>query len=104
MHIEDARLRRLAMESLNWYSNREARWHAYRQLASGSIQQGQDKPLPGLGLATVWRALASILISGVLNELDDEQRVDYLEQCWSLESQPNTNAGAMLRKLWQWLN
>jgi hypothetical protein len=55
-------------------------------------------------LATVWRAIASILISGVLNELDDEQRVDYLEQCWSLESQPNTNAGAMLRKLWQWLN
>lgn len=68
---------------LNHSSTNGSRWDVYRQmeLIPESVPQAVERP-NGLvsGLNLLWRPLLGLLI----DELVEEQRVEYLDRCWSL--------------------
>lgn len=74
-------------------------WHTYRQLEL--IPNSVPQPNTGsfaFGLDFLWRGLLNLLAE----ELVDEQRVEYLDRCWTLDE---TTVGqqtptVMLQRLW----
>ncbi len=78
----------------------DAQWDMYKQmeLIPGSVPNpaSHRNPLTS-GLNILWRSLLALLV----DELVEEQRVEYLERCWSLnefgEGEQSSNS---LKRLW----
>lgn len=88
------------MEFLNHNSTKDAQWRAYKQLelVPESLPKHDANNISfKLGLGWLWRGLLSLL----MDELIDEQQVDYLERCWALnETRQADNPGNTMKRLW----
>ncbi|WP_143467486.1 hypothetical protein [Leptolyngbya ohadii] len=78
----------------------ESRWHLYKQLellpASVPNPANKDNPF-AIGLNALWRPLLGLL----MDELVEEQQVEYLDRCWALnEWGEDQNSASSLRRLW----
>jgi hypothetical protein len=72
------------MNSLHRSFNNDSRWQFYKRLellSDSTPNPDQTIFKINLGLAFVWRSLLSLLV----DELVNEQRVEYLERCWMLD-------------------
>jgi len=70
------------MHSLNRNLEASQQWQSYKQLEL--VPDSTPAPQPSkidLGIPFLWRSLLSLLI----DELVDEQRVEYLERCWTVD-------------------
>lgn len=71
------------MKSLNPSLKNSSQWNVYKrlELIPESVSQPADRPSHFIsGLNLLWRPLLGLLIE----ELVEEQRVEYLDRCWSL--------------------
>jgi hypothetical protein len=87
------------MNFLSRNSVNSSQWNAYKQLEQipdTVSNPNRTKLTPGLNL--FWRPLLSLLI----DELVEEQRVEYLDRCWSLnESGQKQSRSNSLRRFWE---
>jgi hypothetical protein len=89
------------MEYLSYSVNSDALWHAHRQLSASPNSMsrsclGSSKVLFGVN------ALKRSVIKLLLDELDSEQEIDYLERCWALTpSQAAAKPVSFLRGVWR---
>lgn len=90
------------MESLSRNSSRVSQWQLYKQLELIPDSVPNPQTHSKLGLSWVWRSLIELLI----DELIDEQEVDYLERCWTLEESEavQQSPSKTLQRLWILMN
>lgn len=85
-------------------STKDFQWAAYQQLEliPESVSNPADGPRPlTSGLNLFWRPLLALLI----DELVEEQRVEYLNRCWSLnEFGEGDSSSSSLQRLWTLMN
>jgi len=78
----------------------DAQWHNYKQLEliSESVPNPSTHRNPiRTGLNIAWRSLLALLV----DELIEEQQVEYLERCWSLnELGERERSSSSLHRLW----
>lgn len=93
------------MESLNHRLTQRSQWAVYQQLEQ--IPETVDNPADGAnpvisGLNLLWRPFLALLI----DELIEEQRVEYLDRCWSLNEfgQGERSSSSSLQRLWVLMN
>jgi hypothetical protein len=93
------------MKYLNHNSTKGSQWDVYKQLEliPESVSQPVERPNHFVsGLNSLWRPLLGVLI----DELVEEQRVEYLDRCWSLnefgkgEKSPSNS----LQRFWVLIN
>ena len=90
------------MQYLNPTNN--AQWQTYKHLEL--IPDSVPNPDASVsaftfGLNLAWRSLLSLL----MDELVDEQQVEYIERCWALnESGQRANPSSPLQRLWVLMN
>ncbi|NJN58791.1 MAG: hypothetical protein HC879_15475 [Leptolyngbyaceae cyanobacterium SL_5_9] len=83
------------MHSLNRNFENNRQWQSYRQLELLSdLTPAPVSSRISLGISFLWRSLLSILV----DELVEEQRVEYLERCWRADQ---THSGNPVRHPWQ---
>jgi hypothetical protein len=91
------------------FSNRSlthsAQWQAYRQLElipDSVPNPAEQTHYLAAGLNPFWRKLLALLI----DELVEEQRVEYLDRCWSLTEYDlkEQAASSTLQRLWFLIN
>jgi hypothetical protein len=95
------------MEYLSYSVDSNALWHAHRQLSSlpGSLpdaapQSRFDSARLSFGVNTLKRSVIKLL----LNELDSEQQIQYLERCLALDASYTTAKPiSFLSGVWQLL-
>jgi hypothetical protein len=83
------------------YVSSDALQHAYSQL-SLSFDSSQRSNIssfnPQLRMDFLWRLLIELL----LDELDNEQRIQHLERCWVLnDSRSKTKPANLLQSFWR---
>lgn len=93
------------MEFLNHSSKKDCQWQAYKQLEL--IPDSASNPYANstnftFGMNKLWRGLLTLL----LDELVEEQQVEYLERCWALNkfTQENKSSSDTLQRLWVLMN
>lgn len=91
------------MQSLR--QTNKSQWQTYKQLEL--IPDSVPAPNTNastfkFGLGFTWRKLLSLL----MDELVDEQKVDYLERCWVLNEfgQKDESSSSSLQRLWLIMN
>ncbi|WNZ24931.1 hypothetical protein HJG54_20135 [Leptolyngbya sp. NK1-12] len=90
------------MNSLDQGSILDCQWQRYRQLEL----LPESVPNPYLentfGLGWLWRGFVKALV----DELIEEQQVDYLNRCWSLDEFGEAEASPphSLQRLWKLMN
>lgn len=69
------------------HSSPDAQWQTYQELEqiTDTASSPSDHPRFMFGLGAAWKILISLLI----DELIEEQRVDYLERCWQSSQSGN---------------
>jgi hypothetical protein len=76
------------------------RWQTYKQLElipDTVLKSSPNKPRFLFGLGIAWQTLLSLLV----DELVEEQQIEYLERCWQLDFGQNKQSNSsFLRKLW----
>lgn len=85
------------MHSLNHGLGNGSQWEFYKKLellADSTPDPVQTNFKMTLGLSFLWRSLLSVLV----DELVDEQRVDYLERCWAAQ---DASERTPTRRPWQ---
>lgn len=93
------------MNSLTHSQEKDVRWGVYRELEliPRSVT-GQPRRTHFLlsGLNILWRKLLALLI----DELVEEQRVEYLDRCWSLNEfgRGGNSPPTPLQRLWMLMN
>lgn len=87
------------MNFLSRNSVKGSQWNAYKQLEQipDTVSNPNKTQLtPGLNL--FWRSLLALLI----DELVEEQRVEYLDRCWSLnEPGQKKSRSNSLQRFWE---
>ncbi len=82
-------------------SPEDYQWQAYKQLEllPVSVPNPSAKTLKfRLGLDLAWRSLVSLLVDELV---DQEQQVEYLERCWTLEfGRKDPSPATTLQRLW----
>ncbi|MGL5805492.1 MAG: hypothetical protein ACRC2R_15660 [Xenococcaceae cyanobacterium] len=81
------------------------RWQVYKQLElipDTVLKSSPNKSRFLFGLDIAWQTLLSLLV----NELVEEQLVEYLERCWELDEsgQNQQNNSSFLQRLWMLMN
>ncbi|MBV9388289.1 MAG: hypothetical protein JOZ78_17850 [Chroococcidiopsidaceae cyanobacterium CP_BM_ER_R8_30] len=86
-------------------SREEYQWQAYKQLEllPASLQnRSVNIPKSRLGLKMIWRSLICLLVDELV---DQEQQVEYLERCWTSESENQSHSPTTtLQRLWALMN
>lgn len=93
------------MEFLNHSSTKDCQWQAYKQLEL--IPDSASNPYANstnftFGMSRLLRGLVRLL----LDELVEEQQVEYLERCWALNeyTEKNKSSTSTLQRLWVLMN
>jgi hypothetical protein len=81
------------------------RWQDYKQLElipDKTLKSNVDRPRFLFGLDLAWQTLLSLLV----DELVEEQQVEYLERCWNLDEfgQSKQNNSSFLKRFWMLIN
>jgi hypothetical protein len=89
------------MESANHFSTIDHRWHVYKrlELLPDPVLDARDrKAFLTFGFDWVWRQFIRLLV----NELDEEQHVEYLYRCWELDEfgKGSRFPAGTLQRLW----
>lgn len=89
------------MQFLSHSSIHDSQWQAYKRLEA-IPDFVRDPRIPEFrsifGLGRLWRGLLHLLV----DELVDEQQVEYLERCWALDvsGQSKKSPDHSLHRLW----
>ncbi len=92
------------MEFSNHYLTNHCQWQQYRQLEllpNSMSNPAEEAHLFAMGLNWLWRPLLALLI----DELVEEQRVEYLDRCWSIDEPSIAHPAATpLQRFWTLIN
>lgn len=88
------------MKFLGSRSLNDSQWNVYRQLEliPESIPNPADHPRFISAINLLWRPLLALLV----DELVEEQRVEYLDRCWLLDEfgEREPSPSSSLQRLW----
>ncbi|MGB5963008.1 MAG: hypothetical protein WBG73_20395 [Coleofasciculaceae cyanobacterium] len=86
------------MNFLSRNSVKGSQWNAYKQLEQiPDTVSNPNKTQLTPGLNVFWRPLLALLI----DELVEEQRVEYLDRCWSLNEPGQKSRSNSLQRFWE---
>lgn len=90
------------MQSQNFDCSNSSSWETYRRLELIPDSVTKSPPRFAFGVDWFWKGLLYLLV----NELVDEQQVEYLDRCWALNEADGVNrpAATTLQRLWVLMN